>query len=209
MDVPEPDERDARAIVDAAEVGNLEGNLEEVRRLAEQDRRLLDINDGENTPLTAAAERGRVEVVRYLLDEGAEANLPSPLGGSALEVACRTGHLKIASLLLAHGADAAARDDERRTPLMFASAYGHPKIVALLLAHGCGDIDRPHSRSNEETALHHASYYGRPGALRALLGAGADPHVVDRDDRTPLAMAVRRGHEECVALLQVSSVSQP
>jgi ankyrin repeat protein len=42
--------------------------------------------------------------------------------------------------------------------------------------------------------------------VRALLGAGADPHIVTRKGETPLAMAVRLGREECVAELQVRSV---
>jgi ankyrin repeat protein len=39
--------------------------------------------------------------------------------------------------------------------------------------------------------------------VRALLGAGADPHVVDRDGETPLAMALRRAETECVSELRV------
>jgi ankyrin repeat protein len=198
MDVPEPDERDA---VDAA----WEGDLEEVRRLVQQDRRLLDANNGADTPLTVAAWRGRVEVIRYLLGEGAEVNLRCPLGASALEVACDRGQLEAASLLLAHGADAAAAGVDGRTPLMRASAYGHTAIAVLLLARGCGNIDR--RCIDERTALYHACRPGRVRVVRALLGAGADPHAVDRDGETPLARAVRLGQgEECVAVLQVRSI---
>jgi ankyrin repeat protein len=88
---------------------------------------------------------------------------------------------------------------------MIASHKGFTDIVALLLAHGCGDIDR-RSGKRSWAALHQASYYGRPGVGRALLGAGADPHAVDRDGETPLAMALRRDKTECVALLQVCVV---
>jgi ankyrin repeat protein len=202
MDDPEPDERDVEAIIEAAN----NGDLQEVRRLVQQDRRLLEANDRDDTPLTAAAWRRRVEVIRYLLEEGAQVNLRSPLGGSALDLACGCGHLEAASLLLAHGADAAGAGVTGWTPLMSASAEGHTDVVALLLAHGCGDIDRRRSRSDERTALQYACIYGYMRVVRALLGAGADPHIVDRVGDTPLVTALRRGHAECVAVLQVRSV---
>jgi ankyrin repeat protein len=41
---------------------------------------------------------------------------------------------------------------------------------------------------------------------RALLGAGADPHIVDRDGQMSLAIAVEEGHAECVAVLEVCVV---
>jgi ankyrin repeat protein len=179
------------------------GNLAEVQRLVEQDRGLLNENDGTYTPLTAAACLGRVEVVRYLLEEGAQANLRDPNDDCALNAACARGNREMVGLLLAHGADATA-GLMGVTPLMAASDEGHTDVVALLLAHGCGDIDlqRPGSRW---TALCDAVYRGHAGVVRALLGARADPQVMVDHGETPLAMSVRRGHTECVALLQVSS----
>jgi hypothetical protein len=53
----------------------LRGNLEELRRLVEQDRRLLEIDDGEYIPLKAAADHSCPEVIGYLLAEGIQVNL--------------------------------------------------------------------------------------------------------------------------------------
>jgi uncharacterized protein len=200
MDHSEPDEEDVEALLEAAG----EGDLEEVRRLVQQDRRLLNAN-GVWTPLTAASEQGQVEVIRYLLDEGAQVNLRDRSGDSALDEVCYHGQLEAASLLLAHGADAAAAGDEGDTPLMLASARGHTNVVALLLAHGCGDINRQTTEYGR-TAVHSASWNGYVRVVRALLGAEADPHIVDRVGETPLVTAVRLDHEECVAVLEVRSV---
>jgi ankyrin repeat protein len=191
---------DARATAMAAE----RGDLEEVRRLVQQDHQLLDARCINHTPLTAAAGKGRLEVVRYLLDEGADINLrptgsPSPLGR-----ACYWGHIEVVALLLARGAETAASDNVR-TLLMAASSGGHTDIVKLLLAHGCGDINRQ-SLSSGRTALRWACVYARAGVVEMLLGAGADPHMVDHFGRTPLSEAVEGGHVECVALLEVSMV---
>jgi hypothetical protein len=179
------------------------GDLEAVRRYLQQDRQLVDVQVSGISPLAQAAEFGRVEVVRYLLDEGADINLSPGGSWTALDRACSHGRLQVVALLLARGARTTPADDGW-TPLMSAAQKGHTDIVELLLAHREGEqLDRQNS-PGRRTALHFACYYGEAGVLRALLGAGADPHVVDHDGRTPLSNAVRRGHAECVALLQVS-----
>jgi ankyrin repeat protein len=146
-----------------------------------------------------------VEVARYLLEEGAQVNLRDPWDEcSALHRACVRGSREVCSLLLAHGADATAVNESGSTPLVHASVHGHTDVVALLLAHGCGDIDLQRA-GTRSTALHSAVYNGHAGVVRALLVAGADPRIVNHHGETPLAMAVTRGHTECVALLQVST----
>jgi ankyrin repeat protein len=198
------EQQHARAIVDAAE----RGDLEEVRRLVQQNQMLLNAvvwayQWEDRSPLTAAANRGRVEVVRYLLDEGADIDLWTGEYGTALATACSEGRLAVVALLLASGADTAP-DRHGWTPLIGASGKGHTDIVELLLAHGYGDVDA--QESTGRAALHRACFNGRAGVVRALLGAGANPHLVDQYGRTPLRHAVGVGREGCVALLQVNSL---
>jgi ankyrin repeat protein len=179
------------------------GNLEEVQRLVQQDRGLLNANDGYFTPLTAAAQRGRVEVMRYLMEEGAQVDLRDTFDWTPLERACQRGHIQAVSLLIAHGADTATANEFGLPPLMFASGQGHTDVVTLLLAHGCSDIDDQDGEDRHWTALHHACAGGYAAVVRVLVEAGADPHKVDREGETALYFAVRRGQMECVALLQV------
>jgi ankyrin repeat protein len=200
------DQQDKKAIIKAAE----RGDLDEVRRLVQQDRGLLDAVWGYSqweylSPLTAAAKEGRLEVVRYVLDEGADINLRPRSGYSAVEWACVSGRSEAVALLLARGADTLPWGNGW-TPLMGASFRGHTDVVELLLAHGCDHIDQ-YLHSSEQTALHIACFYGRAEILGLLLGAGADPHLVERHEgRTPLEIAVTEGDDDCVALLQVSSM---
>jgi CDK inhibitor PHO81 len=193
---------DARAIIEGAKRGHLKG----VRRLVQQDHQLLDAVWKDHTPLTAAAAKGRVEVVRYLLDEGADIHLrPAPYVRSALSEACNHGHVEVVALLLARGADTGPAITGW-TPLMAASSQGHTDVVELLLAHSCGDVDQQQPPSSGWTALRWACAFARAGVVVLLLGAGADPHVVDHFGRTALSEAVARGHVECVALLEVGMV---
>jgi serine/threonine-protein phosphatase 6 regulatory ankyrin repeat subunit B len=177
------------------------GDLDEVRRLLQQDRQLLNADYHGATPLKAAASEGRLEVLRYLLDEGAEINHMAGGITTALELACSIGRWEVVVLLLARGADTSPSDDGGWTPLMSASCQGHADACNILLAHGCGDVD--HQEYHGRTALNYASAYGRVGVVRVLLGAGADLLLVDQGGHTPLSLAIRGGHAECVALLQV------
>ena len=83
-------------------------------------------------PLTIAAMAGHEDIVRYLLDHGAN---PNQRGMSnPLIVACWRQHYAIAKLLLERGADPNARGEG--TPLYAAESTNQTDLVALLKQHG-------------------------------------------------------------------------
>jgi hypothetical protein len=63
-------------------------------------------------PLFLAAGEGKLEVVRYLLDEGADANAREELGHTALAEAAYYGHVDVVKELLLRGADINAVSDD-------------------------------------------------------------------------------------------------
>jgi ankyrin repeat protein len=67
-------------------------------RLAE-DPALAKIADGRTTPLHEAAKSGSAEVVRLLLEHGADRALKNGDGKTALELATERGHVELAELL--------------------------------------------------------------------------------------------------------------
>jgi ankyrin repeat protein len=183
------------------------GDLEEVRRLVQRDRGLMDPRKFWS-PLAAAASDGHIEVVRYLLDEGADMEQWSGRYGTALGGACSEGETQVVALLLARGARTTPSGGGM-SPLMHAAQKGHTDIVELLLAHGEGEQLERRTSHQSRTALHLACLNRHAGVVRVLLGAGADPHVVDHNGDTPLSFAFTEGHTECVALLQVSIENGP
>ncbi|KAK2522294.1 Tanc2 [Columba livia] len=88
------------------------------------------------TALTAAAGRGKLEVCRLLLEQGAAVAQPNRRGVVPLFSAVRQGHWQIVDLLLTHGADVNMADKQGRTPLMMAASEGHLGTVEFLLAQG-------------------------------------------------------------------------
>jgi ankyrin repeat protein len=173
-----------------------DGRMAEVKRLIEQDRRLVEATWlCEYTVLTMAVSWGHVDIVAYLLDQGAAINRKPVLGSAALEMACSSGHAALVDLLLERGADATTG-----YPLYAASSSGDAQIVQLLLAHGCGDIDW---EWHNWTALHEAVAGGRVEVARVLMEAGADPTITDSRHQTALDLAIEADHTLCIELLQV------
>jgi len=96
-----------------------------------------DINRRSNCcmPLYLAASEGRLEAVRYLLNEGADVNAREKFGGTPLTEAAYHGHLNVVEELLFHGADPNAVGDEG-TALDVAAAKRYGRIADLLRHHG-------------------------------------------------------------------------
>lgn len=94
-----------------------------------------DVNGSANA-LMYACDKGDLEIVRLLLEYGADVNLKDYWGTNALKSACRQLNPEIVRLLLEHGADVNAQDSRGESALMYACNQGNPEIVRLLLDHG-------------------------------------------------------------------------
>lgn len=184
------------------------------------------------TPLDNAATRGNMEMVKLLLEYGADVNAANPVVGAAgsgnrelvelllehgakvdgLYIAVREGHEEIVELLLENGADVniRAKKANGRTPLHIAvvGINANLKIVELLISHGA-DVN---ARNNGGDApLHHlARTYPQdswPQDYRAivtdmLMAAGVEIDVKSRSGKTPLHVAAKWGHRDAIKLFQ-------
>ena len=72
------------------------------------------------------------ELVRMLLDAGADPNARSATDGTPLHTAAFTGNISVLETLLAAGGDASAPDKKGNSPLDVARERGHPEAAALL-----------------------------------------------------------------------------
>lgn len=86
--------------------------------------------------LSAACDQGNTQVVRVLLQGGANMQAELINHTPTLISAVRSGNRQIVDLLLQHGCDFNKRSGNHNTPFTLAVALGNPEIVRLLLANG-------------------------------------------------------------------------
>jgi ankyrin repeat protein len=143
-------------------------------------------------------------MVRTLIKKGVQVDARDDVGFTAL-MRCKTK--AAAAALLDHGADVQACNelDECCTALMYAQQKDNLELVQLLLQRGAAvnAVTLGH-----ESALFYSCLYGRVGALKALLAAGADvnggPQAGDvlPLNGTPLHAAVNANDGKDVATQQ-------
>ena len=162
------------------------------------------------TPLHVAVFNGRLEVVRVLLDNGANAMLETEEGATALHFVSlgkydsEEHRVGITRLLLERGGDVNARKKNRLTPLHSAVLYGRLEVARVLLDH---DANAKLETEGGETALHivsrgeYDSEEHRVGIARLLLEHGVDVHAPDKYLNTPLHQAALSGRLEITQLL--------
>ncbi|OAQ71914.1 ankyrin repeat-containing protein [Pochonia chlamydosporia 170] len=99
------------------------------------------------TPLLWAADRGHVETIGLLLNNGASINAVDNRKMTALHLAIKGGHGGVIPFLIKNGARVNSKDDSGNTPLLLALRSGSKDITKLLLQSGVRSIqiNRPQS----------------------------------------------------------------
>ena len=162
-----------------------------------------------NEGLLKAAESGKADAVKELLDAGADINGVVVGDGTALIIAAREGDKGMVEFLLERGADpnlAAAGDGNA---LIMAAREGHDAIVELLLARG---VQVNQVVEGDENALIQASSEGHLSIVKLLVSRGADVNMrvwsgePNGEWRTALLMARKNGHAAVAdALVQLGA----
>ncbi|HXG49372.1 MAG TPA: ankyrin repeat domain-containing protein, partial [Methylomirabilota bacterium] len=122
---------------------------------------------------------------RLLVERGADVNVRSRMGNTALLLAARPADShRTVELLLAHGADAKATNNAGATALMAAAAGGDLSSARLLLKHGAevNALPTPDEQGflfgGGRSALMWAAFRGNVAMLRLLVEAGANVNAV-------------------------------
>jgi ankyrin repeat protein len=146
------------------------------------------------TALEDAVIANRADLVKLLVESGAELDKNYPHNMTALLEAIHEGHIEIVRQLIGYGANVKAPGGRGRVPLVFAARCSNPVIVKLLIDHGAD----PNCRSRfGETPLMGAvtgSPECRVDVAKVLIARGANLNAKRRrNGPTALRMAAIRG----------------
>ncbi|WP_342224013.1 ankyrin repeat domain-containing protein [Spiroplasma endosymbiont of Asaphidion curtum] len=94
------------------------------------------VNNNDLTFLQVAIANHKIDIVKWLLANGANVDEKGKYDSSALYTATFYGDIDIVKLLLSHGADVNARNNNGLTPLHVAIDREYLNIVSILLDHG-------------------------------------------------------------------------
>ena len=181
------------------------GNTVELRRLV-GDKIALDSRDGHGrTPLHVATFARQREAIRLLAAAGARLDAQEHDRYDAVTIASVADDEETLRLLLSLGASArqiTSRYDG--TALIAAAHLGHAGVVRQLIAAGA-PLD--HVNNLHWTAVIESIVLGDGGprhqqTLQALIHAGANLNLTDRQGNTPLQMARSRGYAAMVQMLE-------
>ena len=179
--------------VTALMIACVKGNKDAINVLlnAGADRNITDA-DGCAYLHYAVYGRCSKDVLRAIIDDGADVNARSKNSVTALMGACAKGYEGGIDVLLKAGADPNIMDDAGSTCLQYALHGSCTKhVLQTIIDHGVNINAR---KKNNVTALMAACATGNVDAIDVLLKAGADPDIMDDAGYTCLQYAV---YESC------------
>jgi ankyrin repeat protein len=157
------------------------------------------------TPLHTAAANSSTNMVKFLLECGAN---PNAIANSVLDspCLCATSDVAILSPLVKCGPGydeyhcwRCSRSASGQTPLHLAAAAGAEETMRLLVVGGAHIEIR--TKCGGETALHLAAMSGNIGAVQYLIACGADTRSQNFAGETALQVAMKEHHYSIAKML--------
>lgn len=162
------------------------------KRVLDDSNYILERDYVGDTPLLSAIAFDSLELVRFLLEHGADPNVMVDDGYTCLLTAIESDadeSTPIVAALIQAGANIHTTGTNGWTPLHMAAARGHVEKARLLIRAGA-EVNRRKQIDASETPLMEAAFTGQPSTLLLLLEHGADPLMRDTiNNRTPLEIA--------------------
>lgn len=143
-----------------------------------------------DTLLQVAIERDQLEMVKFLIEQGADTNSTDGENRSVLFLAAWNGCLNVVKYLVEIGTEVNERDKTGRTAIHMPAWFGFLDTIKYLVA--CG-IDVNVQDIDGITTLHLASLRGAFDTIKYFVDLGADVNVQDGEGQTALHFIVQRG----------------
>jgi ankyrin repeat protein len=152
------------------------------------------------TPLLLAITHANVDVVKYLVERGADISVTDEYGEAPLFDAVCSGNLGVVKYLVEEkGLNVNIKANDGTTPLFKAAAWsGKLEVVKYLVEKGA-DVNA--KDNNGETPLFDAALFGKLDVVKYLVGKGADVNAKNNDGRTPIHFAAKNSNVDVVKFL--------
>jgi ankyrin repeat protein len=181
------------------------GDVAEIERLIAAKADLNARDPYGRTPLHVATHAGKVDAIRVLAKAGANLGLLEKDRYDAVTIAAVANNEDALRALLTAGASAKLTTSRYDGTALIAAAHlGHTGVVKQLIAAGA-PLD--HVNNLHWTALIESIVLGDGGTrhtetLRALVSAGANLQLADRNGNTPYRLAKGRGYKAMIEILE-------
>ncbi|XP_044746875.1 rabankyrin-5-like [Coccinella septempunctata] len=148
-----------------------EGRITSVKLFLEKNKSFLNRRVNQNFSLLhIATQFGHKEIVKFLLDEGADMHLTNDKGSKAIHIAAREGFTDIIDVFLEKGMDLDVRGAANQSMLHYAASTGRLEVVKYLVERGC-DVNTVNEGGI--SALNVAANQGHMEVVKYLLNKGA------------------------------------
>lgn len=183
------------------------GDVESINKFAASGADIESRDRVGRTPLHVAAFASQDDAVRALAEAGADLNALERQAYDIVTIAAVANDLELVNLALSLGASAGnITSPYEGTALIAAAHLGYYRVVRRLIRSGA-PLD--HINNLGWTALMEAVVLGDGGpnhvkTVRALVDAGADKNIPDRQGISSLEHSRARAYLEVTAILEVS-----
>lgn len=178
-------------------------NIEQVEKLilSGSDVNAKDKNWG-LTSLQMATSRNNLEIVKLLLNAGANPNLRDESGQTALMMTNENSSIELIQDLLKAGADVNAQDDEGETALMTAAQSANLVIMQELLNAGANVNAQTDNGQTALMMIVERASDKSVDAVHLLVSAGANVNARNKDGKTALSVAIAEKLPKVVEILK-------
>lgn len=154
--------------------------------------------------VSIAAQHDSFDVLKYMIECGAEIDEPNSKGETPLFTACTRPNLDIIEFLIESGSDYNRPNINGESPLHICCKFNHLLAAKVLLSQKNIDLDRPNVLG--QTALFSSVSSNHLDLVKCLIEKGANANKCDQNGTSPISSAVITKNVEIVKFLVSKNV---